>query len=146
MWSHLHSFFTCIDRKRKTKKKLKERPRVKPQNLYQDTNNSATMANNDNPLPSREEILNNTSQSSSSGTTGLSSYNITNGYNDLDMEDSRDETRPGCGVDQGVDHLSTPQALHPVGGGLPRTGPPPHTQRHGQRATPGAKKGHAASS
>ena len=55
-------------------------------------------------------------------TTGLSSFNITNGYNDLDMEDSRDETRPGSWVDQGVDLTTTPQALHPVGGGLPRTG------------------------
>ena len=78
--------------------------------------------NDDEPLQPLDEILNSTSQSSSSGTTGLSSYNITNGYNDLDMEDSRDETRPGCGVDQGVDLVLTPQALHPVGGGLPRTG------------------------
>ena len=79
-------------------------------------------SNEDEPLQSLDEILNSTSQSSSSGTTGLSSFNITNGYNDLDMEDSRDETRPGSWVDQGVDLTTTPQALHPAGGGLPRTG------------------------
>ena len=80
------------------------------------------MANDDNPLPSLEEILNNTSQSSSSGTTGLSSYNITNGYNDLGMEESRGETKTGSGVDQGADNLETPRALYTAGGDLPRTG------------------------
>ena len=80
------------------------------------------MTSNNEPLQSHEDSLTITSQSSSSGTTGLSSYNITNGYNDLDMEDGRDETRPGSGVDQGVDLMDTPRALHTVGGGLPRTG------------------------
>ena len=73
-------------------------------------------------MTSREENLQNTSQSSDSGTTGPGSFLITNGYKDFEMEDSRDESKSGSCVDQGADNLEPPRALYTAGDELPRTG------------------------
>ena len=72
-------------------------------------------------MTSREENLQNTSQSSDSGTTGPGSFLITNGYKDFEMEDSRDEPKSGSCVDQGADNLEPPRALYTAGDELPRT-------------------------
>ena len=93
---------------------------------------------------SHEESLNHTAQSASSGTTGLSSYNITNGYIDLDLEERRDENeKPGSGVDQGADNLEPPRALYTVGGDLPHTGYEPKPSS--TRVVDGAQRTRSAS-
>ena len=47
------------------------------------------------------------------------------------MEDSRDESKTGSGVDQGADNLEPPRAIYTSGGDLPRTGyePKPSSTR-----------------
>ena len=68
-----------------------------------------------------EESIQNTSQSSSSGTTGPGSFQILNLRED-EMNGSGHYTKTGSSVDQGADNLEPPQALYTTGGVLPRRG------------------------
>ena len=77
------------------------------------------MTTKQEPLPSQEDVQANTSLSSSSGTTGLSSFNIIHGSIELDREEGRDDEKPESGVDQGD---PSPRALHASGGSSPHTG------------------------
>ena len=88
------------------------------------------MTSNNAHGTSLEENTQDTSQSASS-ITGLSSYTITNGYHDLDLEESRDEIKSGIGVDQGVASSETPHALYTTDDDTPRTGyePKPSSTR-----------------
>ena len=90
------------------------------------TRNSANMKSNKEYLTHYEETSQNTSQTSTSGTTGPSSFHMANAERVIEMEDGRDDIKTGSCVDQGADNLEPPQALYTAGESIPRTGEPLH--------------------
>ena len=66
-------------------------------------------------MTSHEGNVQNTSQSSGSGTTGPGSFLLTEEYRDNEMDDIRDEPKSeGC-VDQGAYVYEVPRALYTSG-------------------------------
>ena len=73
-------------------------------------------------MTSHEGNVQNTSQSSGSGTTGPGSFLLTEEYRDNEMDDLRDESKSeGC-VDQGAYVYEVPRTLYTSGDEPPRTG------------------------
>ena len=73
-------------------------------------------------MTSREENIQNTSQSSGSGTTGPGSFIVTEEFQDHEMDRLRDEIKADDCVDQGTSLFEAPRALYTSGEESPRTG------------------------
>ena len=73
-------------------------------------------------MTSHEDNIQNTSQSSGSGTTGPGSFIVTEEFQDHEMDSLRDETKADDCVDQGTSLFEAPRALYTSGEESPQTG------------------------